>query len=139
MNERFDISANPSIKQKVRVGRYLIYGLLDPRDKQLRYVGKTHKRREFRLAEHIEDAQLGRNRPLHVWIRELLSVNLNPEIFVLRRIPPAECWAEAERAEIRKWKSACPGQFPIVHAPQTPKSQPVEIRGVKLTNVQSGG
>lgn len=43
--------------QDVRVGRNLIYGLIDPRDRCLKYVGKTHKRRELRLAEHIMKAQ----------------------------------------------------------------------------------
>lgn len=43
-----------------RVGRHLIYGLLDPRDLALRYVGKTHMRREHRLARHIERATLFR-------------------------------------------------------------------------------
>lgn len=52
-----------------RVGRYLIYGLLDPYELCLRYVGKTHKRREIRLKEHIEDALSGSTSPVHQWIR----------------------------------------------------------------------
>ena len=139
MIERATISASPEPKRRVRVGRYLIYGLLDPRDQILRYVGKTHKRRELRLAEHIEDAKLGGSRPLHVWIRSLLSESLEPEVFVLKRIPPNESWEEAERSEIAKWGAAHPNDFPIVHQPQTPKSRTVKIRGAKLTNVHSGG
>ncbi len=76
----------------------MIYGLLDPRDKVLRYVGKTYKRRELRLAEHIEDAKLGKSRPLHAWIGRLLSANMAPEIFVLKRFPPNESWAEAKKS-----------------------------------------
>lgn len=134
-----NISANSRSTRRVRVGRYLIYGLLDPRDRILRYVGKTHKRRELRLAEHIENAKLGGGRPLHVWMRELLSENIEPEIFVLRRVPPDESWEIAERSEIEKWDTACPSMFPLVYPPQTPKSKPVQICGARLTNVQRGG
>ena len=139
MTDKANISASLGKKRTVRVGRYLIYGLLDPRDQILKYVGKTHKRRELRLAEHIEDAKLGGSRPLHVWIRSLLLENLEPEVFVLRRIPPNESWEEAERSEIAKWGAAHPSDFPIVHPPQTPKSKTVKIRGARLTNVHSGG
>lgn len=125
--------------QEVRVGRYLIYGLLDPRDHSLRYIGKTQKRREWRLAEHIEDAQLGGMRPLHTWIRKLHKLNLVPEVFVLRRVPPSENWETAERDEIARWKSWPANHLPVVHPPQTPKSWEITICRVKLTNVQSGG
>lgn len=40
----------------VRVRRYLIYGLIHPIDKGLRYIGKTPKRREWILDEHIKHA-----------------------------------------------------------------------------------
>ena len=121
------------------MGRYLIYGLVDPRDSSLRYIGKTHKRRELRLAEHIEDAGLGKSRPLHLWIRELIALNLKPKIFVLRRVPPSESWEVAEREEIIRWRAFSSNQLPLVHPPQTPKSNEVEIRRVSLTNVQNGG
>jgi len=123
--------------KQVRVGRYLIYGLLDPRDNSLRYIGKTHKRREFRLAEHIEDAAMGRSRLLHVWIRELIEQELLPEIFVLRRVPACDSWEEAEREEIRKWGALPANRLPLVHPPQTPKSREVRIHLIKLTNVQN--
>ena len=41
-----------------RVGRWLIYDIIDPETATLIYVGKTHKRRELRLPEvihHDED------------------------------------------------------------------------------------
>lgn len=120
------------------VGRFLIYGLLDPRDQALRYIGKTHKRREIRLSEHIEDAQNGSQRPVHRWVREVIEAGRQPEIFVWRRIPPDKDWGEAERAAIRKWRCFA-GPFPYIHPPQTPKSKTVEIWAVDLTNVSAGG
>lgn len=62
-----DVSQGPKgAKSGPRVGRYLIYGLIDPRDSSLRYVGKTHKRRERRLAEHVARAVEGRSEPVYI-------------------------------------------------------------------------
>ena len=118
--------------------RALIYGLVDPRNRHLRYIGKTHKRRELRLREHIEAARAGEVAYVYNWVRQLLAVNIEPEIFVLERVAPASKWQQAERQQISRW-SESPPQFPYLHPPQTPKSEPVEILGVKLTNIRPGG
>ena len=122
-----------------RVGRYLIYGLLDPRDRSLRYVGKTHMRRERRLERHVEAAETGRMAPVSGWIRGLVAEGLRPHIFVLRRVPADQDWREAEREEIARWLARPPGDLPIVIAPQTKKSTSTEVRSVSLLNVQIGG
>lgn len=122
-----------------RVGRYLIYGLLDPRDNCLRYVGKTHKLREWRLAEHIENAKNGGTQPVYTWIRNLLAHDFEPIIFVIRKIPPKLSWREAERQEINKWRNWKQEDLPHSHPPQTKKSVEVMIADVQLLNVQAGG
>lgn len=123
----------------MHVGRYLIYGLLDPRDGTLRYIGKTHKRRELRLAEHLERAQDGDPRPVYGWIRSLLDAGTQPEIFVWRRIPAEADWRRAEKDAIAFWSSPEAISFPYVHPPQTPKSRVVVIECVHLENVTEGG
>ena len=123
----------------VHVGRYLIYGLLDPRDNSLQYIGKTHKRREWRLAEHIECAKEDDKRPVYDWIRELLAIGLEPEIFVWKRIPPNGDWREEERDAISFWSNASNIQFPYIHLPQTPKSKTIVINKVTLRNATKGG
>ena len=122
-----------------RVGRYLIYGLLDPRDNSLRYIGKTHKRREWRLAEHIECARENDKRPVYDWIRELLHAGLEPAIFVWRRIPPENDWREEERKAISFWSHPHDIEFPYTHPPQTPKSKTVIIKRAQLENLTDGG
>jgi len=122
-----------------RVGRYLIYGLLDPRDFSLRYIGKTHKRREFRLAEHIQDSLDGSMRPVHVWIRKLIELEMQPTIFVLERVPAEARWDVAERNAIREWRNWPQDRLPHYHPPQTPRSTAVIIQMVKLLNVRDGG
>ncbi len=88
-----------SIMTNVRPSRFLIYGLIDPRDRCLRYVGKTHKRREIRLQEHIAAAKEGESSHLYNWLRGLLKEKKEPEIFVLERVPGFDSWEEAERKE----------------------------------------
>jgi hypothetical protein len=79
--------------------------MLDPRDLSLHYIGKTHKRREWRLQEHIEHAQEGVERPVYDWIRSLLQSGIEPEIFVWRRIPADADWRQAEKDAIAFWSS----------------------------------
>lgn len=135
-----DVSQGPKgAKSGPRVGRYLIYGLIDPRDSSLRYVGKTHKRRERRLAEHVARAVEGRSEPVYHWIRSLLGDDLEPEIFVLERVPPAGDWRPAKQAAILRWRNWPSDELPYTHPPQTPKSMPVTIEAIHLLNVRAGG
>ena len=133
------ITRNVMPRHAPRVGRYLIYGLIDPQDHCLRYVGKTHKRRELRLAEHMMRATEGDNAPVYDWIRRLQSKRLIPGIFVLERTSAAADWRLAERhwiARCRVWPAS---DLPYLHPPQTPKSVPVLIIRVHLLNVRDGG
>ena len=123
----------------VRPSRFLIYGLVDPRNRCLRYIGKTHKRRELRLQEHLEAARGGRTSYVYHWIRELLESGYLPEIFVVERIPGDCSWEEAERRQIKFWREPTEVQFPYTHPPQTRKSVLTIIHSVHLTNVHEGG
>lgn len=122
-----------------RPSRYLIYGLLDPDTNELRYIGKTHKRREVRLAEHLNDAKDGRQTLLAVWIRSLLAKDRTPVAFVLERVPGASDWKEAEQRHIRFWRDFEGHSFPITYPPMTRRSLPTLVSGVRLTNMTDGG
>ncbi len=123
----------------LRPSRFLIYGLVDPRDRCLRYIGKTHKRRELRLQEHIEAARVGKSSYVYNWIRELLASDNVPEIFVLERISGDCSWEEAERRHIKFWRWPTGVEFLFIHPPQTRKSVPTIINCVNLTNIHDGG
>jgi len=123
----------------IKVGRYLIYGLIDPRDGGLRYIGKTHKRKEWRLNEHIECATDGDKRPIYSWINELLAVEIKPEIFILKKVSADSNWRDAERNRISFWKNQNAVIFPYKHPPQTKKSKEVTINYVSLLNATNGG
>ena len=122
-----------------RPSRFLIYGLVDPRNRCLRYVGKTHKRRELRLNEHIEAARADGASHVYRWIRELLDAGHEPQIFVLERVPGTDSWEEAERRQIAFWREASEIEFPYEHPPQTRKSDPTVLHSVDLTNIHPGG
>ena len=126
-------------QKEMRVGRRLIYGIIDPRSDTLIYVGKTHKRRENRLQEHIERAMEGRKTPVSLRIRGILDAGYLPGIFVLRRLGPEVSWQDVEREQINYWRTVRSDQLPITYQPQTPKGLPTQIRAVDLLNVQSGG
>jgi hypothetical protein len=61
----------------------IIYGLIDPRTNQLRYVGQTNNLQK-RFKEHIYHSELKRSTThKHNWIRGLVSEGLKPDIEVL--------------------------------------------------------
>lgn len=60
----------------------MIYGLLDPETKELKYVGKTSGKLTDRLSSHLWCAKKsGRKNLIYSWMRSLLNRNLKPEIF----------------------------------------------------------
>lgn len=92
-----------------------IYGLYDPRNKELRYVGKAtdlHKR----LIGHISLAKGDVTNPKSKWINELLSEGLNPEIRVLEETDENN-WPDVEK----KWIADCLAE------------------GISLSNILEGG
>lgn len=75
-----------------------IYGLYDPRNDELKYVGKTKaKRLSERLKEHIRKAKREQTSPRDRWIVELLDKSKKPYIIVLD-----EC-IRNDYGEAEKW------------------------------------
>ena len=80
----------------------IIYTLIDPRDNQVRYVGKTNNLKQ-RLSSHIYRAKSGVNSPIHCWIRKLLDLNLKPSISI-QEICNKDNWEEKERYWIEYYR-----------------------------------
>lgn len=65
-----------------------IYGLLDPRNNQVFYVGRTSKTLGDRLCGHIRDSQRRKSAKAQ-YITEILAVGLKPSIFEIALLPDA--------------------------------------------------
>lgn len=71
-----------------------IYGLVDPRDGEIRYIGKADCAAK-RLKSHMRDSRR-RNTPVYCWIRKLVDLEMMPLIVVIDTVPDHE-WMDAER------------------------------------------
>jgi hypothetical protein len=74
---------------------YVIYGLVDPRDEMVRYVGFTAQSLQVRLTEHLSESRRGAAGK-GAWIRELVSAGLQPRIAQLE-LTARNTWQERER------------------------------------------
>jgi hypothetical protein len=77
-----------------------IYALRDPRDGEIRYVGKSNDP-SLRLHNHISSAVHPRT-PVNQWVAEITAAGLLPTVEVLEEIE-WEMWPEAERRWIAQY------------------------------------
>jgi hypothetical protein len=77
-----------------------IYGLLDPRDGRLRYVGRTATP-TVRLSGH--KSEWGGDGAKAEWMRGLLAADLEPKMIVFDEVPLDEC-RQAERDTISRYR-----------------------------------
>jgi len=75
-----------------------IYALVDPRDNQIRYVGKTVNPK-VRLHQHMKDGTGSRRK--EEWLESLRSLSVTPEIVILAEVDSENCFTE-EKAWIKK-------------------------------------
>lgn len=74
-------------------GDFIIYALLDPRDRQVRYVGMTKNPKE-RLSRHVREARRKGGTKRLSWVRSLVAAGCTPEMVELERTGD---WHEAEQ------------------------------------------
>lgn len=81
-----------------------VYGLVDPRDGEVRYVGSTTRPPETRLRQHIFSAHRRAGTAdmngVSSWILELSSLQIHPIVKVLRSDVPIEDLLSQEGSEI---------------------------------------
>jgi hypothetical protein len=79
-----------------------IYGLLDPRTGELRYVGRTRQALQRRLLHHLQSKDQTHRT---AWIQSLVRDGVRPEIILIEEVPVLESPA-AERRWIANYRSA---------------------------------
>lgn len=82
-----------------------IYALRDPRNQDIRYVGKTVKSLKARLQIHVASSGYYARRHVCHWIKELQSLSLYPSIELLEEVDPGKDWAARERYWIAKLRN----------------------------------
>lgn len=73
-----------------------VYGLIDPIDQELRYVGQTNRPVAVRLTQHLRNAALGKSAHVGCWLKGLASQALLPEVVVLEESETKAAGDEAE-------------------------------------------
>lgn len=76
-----------------------IYGLFDPRNYQLRYIGKTKHTMGIRISQHIHEAKKDNKTHKDKWIQSLLRDGIKPSFEILEECTE-ENWEEIEQAWI---------------------------------------
>lgn len=71
-----------------------IYGLVDPRSGELRYVGVS-KNAEQRRKRHIVISEKPKTH-VQCWIKSLKNLGLEPDVFIIEEVEDSE-WADSER------------------------------------------
>jgi len=100
-----------------------IYGLVDPRDGKVRYVGKSINPKA-RLNSHLY--YKGDNHPKDEWLNELKDNNLIPEIKIIDECDECD-WESRERYWIAEYRKKEPrltniadgGNYGELHYPRT--------------------
>lgn len=89
-------------------GTTIIYSLIDPITREIRYVGKTVQGLKRRLATHIDEAARFGNRWVQRWVNVLVNGGSKPVIKMLERVSNEE-WVSAECKWIKAmWDYGCP-------------------------------
>jgi hypothetical protein len=83
----------------------VIYGLVDPRTQELRYVGKTSRELIERLRCHLKPGSLKAETHNSHWLRQLKSLSLKPDIFIIEEVPEIASWQEYEQFWIAYYRS----------------------------------
>lgn len=88
------------------MGKFLIYGLSDPRTHEIRYVGKSSsglkRPREHKFPSVLRDSP---NTHRSRWIKLLLSIGLTYDIVIIEELPGPDGLYAAEQFHIKRLRS----------------------------------
>lgn len=93
-----------TVYDQAAVSRFLVYGLVDPRDGHLRYIGKSTSGL-LRPRRHGSPSSVRRNRHSACWVRQLKSLGLDYEITVIEECLEANELSASEQFWIAYFKS----------------------------------
>lgn len=83
----------------------IVYALIDPRNRAVRYVGKSHRTARRRLRRHLAPCYLRGHTHKERWIRRLMRLGLEPRIIVLERCSSPESLSAREIWWIARYRA----------------------------------
>lgn len=86
-----------------KANQYIVYGLIDPRDQQLRYIGKSNYGLK-RAKQHFEKSSRKIRSYKNNWINSVFNDGLKPSIIVLSKCDSSSDAFEEEEHLIRYFK-----------------------------------
>ncbi len=92
-----------------------IYGLIDPREGRVRYVGQTIQTPSFRRDQHMAAAGSNTSTRAFVWLRTLREEGVRPDVVVLEEVAPED----AKAAETKWIRALHSEQYPLVNTMHT--------------------
>jgi hypothetical protein len=81
-----------------------IYGLIDPKTKQLRYVGQTAQNKKYPSSHWKRKRKRERKDHCHCWVRSVLFDGLIPDIIIVQEVETESDLNEAETFWIAYFK-----------------------------------
>ena len=78
-----------------------VYALIDPMYDSIKYIGQTTKDLSQRLSKHIYDAKRENKTKVHKWIKNLLSIGMEPSILLVKE---NAIWNKSEIFYINRFK-----------------------------------
>lgn len=102
-----------------------VYGLVDPTDGSVRYVGKSD-RPKYRVTTHLSCSAA---KPVRAWVEDLATAGLRPQLVILHAVQPGEDSAPWEMHYILHFRQHgrllnCRFSAERVAANRTPASTP---------------
>lgn len=85
--------------------KYIIYGLIDPTTKELRYIGQSSTGFKRPKSHMYKSVYKRYNSHLYCWIRGLVSKNLSPEIVVIEELLCRKNLSNSEQFYISYFKA----------------------------------
>lgn len=96
-----------------------IYSLVDPRTKQVRYIGQTNNPQR-RLKQHIAGRSDQKITPVKSWIKSLLKNDLVPKMEIVEKCN-SDNWQEREKHHIQKARNEIENLLNIADGGNMPK------------------